>query len=412
MTLTLERPALKTNKPINIMSKEFGERKYEYYDWMLHNAPVTKGKMSVVNTYLISKYDDCVSLLKDRRLVRDRSTATGRGGKFPFPVPKSVGLIANSMITEDEPNHRRLRDLVHKAFTPKAIADMVPLIESYTHQLLDSAEAQGTVNLEEAFSLPIPVKVIATLLGIPEDDMPFFQNSMRVLSDGMTGFSLVRTFAFDIRKITAYMGDLIERKRQNPANDIMTGLIQAESDGDRLSEDELIAMSYLLIFAGYETTVHLLNNAVVTLTQHPDQLELLRSDMSLIDSAVEEILRFNGPIQGTKPNYITEDIEVRGVRIPKKSMIMPMLGAANRDPDVFDNPTQFDITRSPNKQLGFGQGIHYCLGAPLARLEATIALRILLERNPNLQLAIPHEELTIAQMPLWHRYNEVPVRFG
>ena len=169
-------------------------------------------------------------------------------------------------------------------------------------------------------------------------------------------------------------------------------------------------MIFLLIFAGYETTVHLITNAVLTLLQHPDQLEKLCANPELTGGAVEEVMRFRGPVHGTKPNYATEDIEMHGVTIEKGSMVFPLLGAANRDPQFFDNPDVFDIQRSPNKHLGFGYGVHLCLGAWLARLETKVAINTLLRRNPNLQLAVKEEELELQRLPLWHRYQNLPIR--
>jgi cytochrome P450 len=205
---------------------------------------------------------------------------------------------------------------------------------------------------------------------------------------------------------------LIVRKRLDPQDDILTGLIHAESEGHTLSEDELVSMVFLLIFAGYETTVHLITNGVVALVQHPDQLARLRAQPDLMASAVEEILRYNGPVHGTKPEYAVEDVTLHGVTIPKGSAVIPLLGAANHDPAVFANPEVFDIARAPNKHLGFGQGIHYCLGAPLARMETRIALKNLLERHPHLRLAVAPEELTVQNIPLWHRYARLPVVLG
>lgn len=204
---------------------------------------------------------------------------------------------------------------------------------------------------------------------------------------------------------------LIAQKRVNPADDILSGLIQAEEEGDRLTEDELVAMVFLLILAGYETTVHLITNSVATLLQHPEQLAKLRADPELMPSAVEEILRFSGPVHATERCYTTEDITLHGVTIPKGELVFPLLGAANRDPAVFDNPDTFDITRTPNKHLGFGQGIHYCLGAPLARIETQIALKTLLDRNPNLRLAAP-EALRFTTVPGFHSYERLPVVLG
>ncbi|MEL6457034.1 MAG: cytochrome P450 [Cyanobacteria bacterium J06633_8] len=402
---------IEIKEPLNINSKEFTFNKYEYYKLLREKYPVCKGRVSVMDAYFLSRYDDCVKFLKDPRFVRNRTTATG-GGRFPFPMPKSVSLMANSMINEDEPNHRRLRDLVHQAFTRHSLAKMEGRIEQLTNDLLDKAESQGTIDLKQAYALPIPVTVIQEMVGVADEDMPRFYNGVKALSDGFSGLTMLRTFFWDMPRLSKFVRELIYRKRSNPQEDILTALIQAETEGQKLSEDELVAMVFLLIIAGYETTVYLILNSVLTLLQHPDQLARLRSEPELINSAVEEILRYRGPVQGTKPAYALEDVTIHGVKIPKGAAVFPLLGAANHDPDVFENPQMFDITRSPNKHLGFGSGIHTCLGAPLARMETRIAINNLIKRNPNLRLAVDASELELINMPLWHRYKSLPVVLG
>lgn len=395
-------------QPINVNSKEFANNKYAYYKWLREETPVYKGKVSVMDAYLLSRYEDCVNFLKDPRFVRNRTTATG-GGRFPFPLPKSVSLMANSMITEDEPDHRRLRDLVHQAFTRQTLAKMEGRIEQLTNDLLDKAEPQGTVDLKQAYALPIPVTVIQEMVGVADEDMPRFYNGVKALSDGFSGLTMLRTFFWDMPRLSKFVRELIDRKRSNPQEDILTKLIQAETEGGKLSEDEVVSMVFLLIIAGYETTVYLILNSVLTLLQHPDQLARLQSEPELINSAVEEILRYGGPVQGTKPAYALEDVTIHKVTIPKGSAVFPLLGAANHDPDIFENPEVFDIARTPNKHLGFGSGIHTCLGAPLARMETRIAITKLIKRNPNLRLAVDALELELINIPLWHRYKSLPV---
>ncbi|MEO1290704.1 MAG: cytochrome P450 [Chloroflexota bacterium] len=397
---------------INIGNQHFIDNKQAYYRYLLEEAPVYQGKVSVLPAYLVSRYDDCLLVLKDSRFVRNRATATGGGGRLPFPMPKSVQLMAQSMIIEDDPEHRRLRNLVHKAFTPRSIVAIEKRVEQLTHELLDKAEAQGTVDLMDAYALPIPVTVIREMVGVPEDWMPRFRDSMQVLTKGLSGWSLFRTLFFDLRQSVSFMRELIAYKKTNPADDILTGLIQAEEAGETLTEDELVSLVFLLIVAGYETTVHLITNSVLTLLQHPQELDKLCQNMDLMPSAVEEILRYAGPINSTKPQYATEDIELHGVTIPQGKTVFPLLGAANRDPRQFENPHVFDIERTPNKHLGFGQGIHYCLGAPLARMETKIALTTLLNRNPNLKLAVDANQLKVTKIPGWHRYESLPVTFG
>lgn len=396
--------------PIKLGTDDFMQNRLDIYEFLREHHPVHKGKISVINAWFVARYDDCVTVLKDPRFVRNRGTITG-GSRFPFPLPKFIQRIAVSMIVEDDPEHRRLRTLVHKAFTPRSLQKISERVEEITHELIDKA-GTGQVDLMQAYSLPIPVTVIREMMGVDATDMDDLRNSISALTDGLSGFTIFKTLVWDMPKATRFIKRMIDYKRANPADDILTGLIQAEEEGDRLSEEELIAMVYLLIIAGYETTVHLINNSVITLLNHPDQLERLRSEPDLMDSAIEELLRFSGPIEGTKPCYPTEDIEIAGVTIGKGETVMPLLGSANRDPRQFDNPNTFNIARTPNRHLGFSQGIHYCLGAPLARLETKAALTTLIERKPNLRLAVPSSELEIQSFPGWVRHKAVPVVLG
>jgi cytochrome P450 len=398
--------------PIDITSREFIQNKDTYYRWLREEAPVYKGKLSIINVYLLSRYDDCVAMLKDPRFVRDRTTVTGGRNRLPIPAPKAVALLARNMILADEPEHRRLRNLVHKAFTPRALARLEGRIEQLTHELLDAAEPQGRVDLIQVYALPIPVTVIKELVGVSDADMPRFRSGIKVLSAGFTGWNFLRTIVWDLPATIRFVRELIARKRADPGDDILTGLIQADEAGERLTDDELVSMVMLLILAGYETTVHLITNSVVSLLLHPEQLARLRAEPELVGSAVEEVLRYNGPVQTTKPAYAREDVTLHGVTIPKGATVMPLLGAANHDPAVFERPEVFDIARTPNRHLGFGQGIHYCLGAPLARMETRIALTTLLERNPKLRLGVQPHELDLQTVPSWHRYAALPVVLG
>ncbi len=400
---------LDVTKPVNLASAEFSANKFTYLEQMREAGPVRQDRISVLKVYSITGYADCAALLKDPRILRNRATATGGGRRFPFPLPKSISLLAENMINEDDPTHRRLRDLVRHAFKPQAIAQLESQIDSFSHELLDVMDQQQQVELQSQYALQIPTRMIAGMLGLDSAEMPRFQKSLKVLTQGLSGWSIVRTLLFDMPASIAFVRELVAAKREQPADDILSGLIQAESDGDRLREDEIVGMVFLLIIAGYETTVHLITNGMLTLLQNPEQLEQLRADPGLMGSAVEEILRHRGPIQSTKPGYAIEDIEIQGTLIPRGKPIMPLFGAANHDPNAFDNPQRFDITRTPNHHLGFGHGVHYCLGAHLARAETAIGLRNLIRRFPKLALATPVQALRLQSLPGWHRYHELPL---
>ena len=399
---------LDLRRPIAMGSHAFARQKYAFYRAMLEEAPVCRASILGLRFFAVAGYEDCKSLLTDPRFVRSRTTATG-GSRFPFPVPRSVSLLAESMILEDDPAHRRLRALVNKAFTPGAVARLAGRIEALTHELYDAAEMQGEVDLKQAYALPIPSTIIGEIVGVPEAEMPELHRSVRILSSGLSGFGILRTLLFDLRRAARFMTKLVERKRADPQDDILSALIEAEEDGDQLSEHEILSMLFLLVVAGFETTYNLITNGVLTLLDHPDQLERLRAEPELLDSAIEEILRHRGPVHGTKLCYATEEVSVRGVCIPKGSPAMPLLAAANHDPAVFEKPDCFDIGRSPNRHLAFGHGAHFCLGAQLARLETRLALQTLLARSPKLRLAVPREEIQPQAVGGWHRYPRLPV---
>jgi cytochrome P450 PksS len=313
------------------------------------------------------------------------------------------------MIIEDDPEHRRLRNLVNRAFTPRAVGRLSDRVEELSHELLDGLEGQTSFDLLERYARPIPTRVIAEMVGVPREDAEQFHQSLGVLTKGLSGFAVVRTLLWDLRGTSKFIRNLIKRKHEEPGDDILSELIQAEEEGDRLSEDELVAMVFLLIVAGFETTLHLITNGVRTLFEHPAQLARLRADPELWDSAVQEIVRHRGPIHSTKPQYATEDITLHGYTIKRGTAVMPMLGAANHDPRAFERPDEFDVGRSPNHHLGFGLGRHFCLGRQLAVMETRIALKNLFDRNPNLRLAVDPDELEIAPMPGWHRHVSLPV---
>lgn len=395
------------NKPLSLTSQAFADNKFEIYRHLRAHQPVHHARIMGMKLVVAARYDDCLTVLKDPRFIRNRAAATG-GSRYPFPIPGNLKFLTRNMILEDDPEHRRLRALVQKAFSPKALNDLQSRVEQDAHTLLDVCLARGECDLQQDYGLPIPERVIAAMLGVDPARLPEFRQGMRVLSDGLSGFSMLRTLFWDLRKAVNLVKTLIEQKRAHPGDDILTRLIEAEEDGEQLDEDELVSMVFLLIVAGFETTVHLISNGVLALIQHPEQQALLRAEPDLVGSAVEEMLRFCGPVHGTKMNYAAEDLELRGVHIPRGMPVMPLLGSANRDEQVFDLPDEFDIRRDPNKHLAFSQGNHFCLGAFLARMEAKVAFTTLLARTESIELAVPSETLHPSRMPGWHRYPHMP----
>lgn len=413
MTNTQTFSTLQT--PPDLTSKEFASNKYEYYKWMRQEAPVARCKYVTGQAYVISRYEDCVALLNDSRVVRDNRKIDVSSPLVPsfIPLPKSSELLLHSMIGSDEPDHKCLRSLVHQAFTRKSMADLSDRIDHLTNNLLDEAEAKskakGAIDLKEAYALPIPVTVIQEMVGVADEDMPRFYEGIEAVIKGFSGVRIILTMLWDLPRLSSFVRELIDRKRAHPGNDMLTGLIQAEEEGQKLSEDEIVSMVFLIIAAGYQTTVHLITNGVFTLLRHPDQLAKLRANPDLMESAVEEILRFDSPVYVTELAYAGEDMVLHDVSIPKGSVVTACIGAANHDSEVFEHPEVFDIERSPNKHLGFGSGMHACLGAPLARMEAKIALTNLLKRNPNLRLAVDPSEIEVETIPGIHSYKSLPI---
>jgi len=401
-------PKLSAGTRVNLGSKAFIYNKYEYYAWMRDQAPVCPGKISLFRFKMLSRYEDCAKIAKDPRFLRNRTSAVG-GGPFPIPLPKSIQALATSMITEDDPEHRRLRGLVNQAFKPSAVNRLGEQIEELTKGLLDKVEGKETIDLLEDFALPIPVTMIQRLMGVPEDDMPEFRKVLSHLTDGLTGLAMIQTLLWGLPRGVKFMRSMIARKRHNPEDDILTRLIHAEEQGDTLSEEELVSMCFLLIIAGFETTSHLITNATLTLLEHPEQLKRLRSDPALVGPAVEEVQRFNGPVYGAKFSYATEDVDWDGEMIKRGEAVMPLYGAANHDPTAFTDPGTFDIGREDNHHFGFGHGLHFCLGAQLARIETRTALTHLFDRYPNLRLAVPRDSLQFDRLPGWNRYKALPV---
>jgi len=397
------------SRPINLNSAEFNNDKFAWYEQIRENLPVHQAKVSIIKVFTIARYDDCTSILKDPRVLRNRSTITG-GGRFPFPMPKAIKPIAESMIVEDDPNHRRLRELVRRAFRPQAIEVLETKIDQYSNELLDGLSLKKEFDLQSDYALAIPMRMIGDMMGLSREAIPQFKEMFSILTKGFGGWRIFRTLFWDMPDTVRFVRELIGQKRDHPGDDILTGLIEADAEGDRLTEDEIVAMVFLLIVGGYETTVHLITNGVLTLLENPEQLARLRDNPELINSAVEEILRHRGPVQSTKPGYAAEDIQLHGVTIPKGKPIMPLFGAANHDPRAFDNPQVFDIGRTPNRHLGFGHGNHFCLGAHLARAEARFGILNLLQRFPNLKLAGDPASLKLQNMPGWHRYDGLPVK--
>ena len=297
------------------------------------------------------------------------------------------------MIFTDPPRHSKLRALISKAFTPRSVAALEGRIRELSRELLDRVAGRGEMDLAADFSFPLPMLVIAEMLGIPAEDRPRFLAWNEVLlrmsyavvgSPG--GGDEVTEYVAATGEMGEYLAVLLSQRRAAPRDDLLTRLVQAEVDGERLTEREILGFFQLLLLAGSETTTNLLNNAILCFIDNPAQLELLRGRMDLLPSAIEEVLRYRSPLQWMY-RIPTREVEMHGQTIPAGKMVLAMIGTANHDPDVFEDPGRFDIMRDPNPHLAFGLGVHFCMGAPLARLESRIALTDLLRRFQHIELA-------------------------
>jgi hypothetical protein len=339
--------------------------------------------------WFLTSYEDVNALLRD-----DRFGHTNQDYLFPERQRPLYEMQSRWMLTLNPPDHTRLRGLVHKAFTPRTVAQMREPIQLMADELIDGAIATGEMDIVRDFAYPLPVAVICALLGVPAADHTRFHtwSDAIALSLDLTEDEAVYNRAADATvELTSYLDDLLRERRREPRGDLLSALVAAEEAGDRLSREELLATCALLLIAGHETTVNLIGNGTLALLRHPDQWERLKTDRNLASTAVEELLRYDSPVQLTSRVALV-DVEYKGLSLPAGTPLAFLLGAANRDPAAFADPVRLDIGREPNRHMAFGGGIHYCLGAPLARLEGEIAFTTLARRLPGMRLATDRVE--------------------
>ena len=348
---------------------------FPHYRRMRETFPVFCDEQS--GSWHAFRYDEV------QRVLSEHATFSSRmGGDEPSETGQ---LFAASLITTDPPRHRQLRSLVNQAFTPKAVDALAPRISQLTDELLDGIASTGTADLIAGLAYPLPVIVIAELMGIPPADRDRFKQwSDVIVSQTRAGAENADHHATNV-EMTGYFLDLIEQRRSRPGNDLISSLLSAEIDGQKLSVAELLGFCSLLLVAGNETTTNLIGNAVLCFAEVPGTIERLRAEPSLLPHAIEEVLRYRSPVQSMY-RVTAADTTLAGVQVPAGAPLVAWIGSANRDERHFERSDQFDIDRGPSRHLAFGQGIHFCLGAPLARLEATIALKAVLSRLPGLTL--------------------------
>ncbi|WP_405592671.1 cytochrome P450 [Streptomyces sp. NBC_01190] len=402
----------------DLFTWEFATDPYPAYAWLREYAPVRWTELpSGVEAWLVTRYVDAREALADGRLSKnpvhhaEESRARGRTG---IPGERGADLMTH-LLNLDPPDHTRLRRLVSKAFTPRRVAEFEPRVRELTDRFIDGFAGRGEADLIHEFAFPLPIYAICDLLGVPAEDQDDFRDwaGMMIRHGGGPRGGVARS----VKRIRTYLVELIHRKRGDLGDDLISGLIRASDDGEHLTENEAAAMAFILLFAGFETTVNLIGNGVHTLLRHPAertrlQESLARGEYALLETAVEELLRYDGPVELATWRYATEPLTIGGQAVAAGDPVLVVLAAADRDPDRFDGPNTLDLARRDNPHLGYGHGIHYCLGAPLARLEARTALAALLTRLPDLRLAADPAELRWRGGLIMRGLRTLPVAFS
>ncbi|MFE7749837.1 cytochrome P450 [Streptomyces sp. NPDC057428] len=397
---------------------EFATDPYPAYAWLREHSPVHRTALpSGVEAWLVTRYADARQALADTRLSKNPAHHAGSAnakGKTGIPGERKAELMTH-LLNIDPPDHTRLRRLVSKAFTPRRVAEFAPRVQELTDSLIDSFIEEGKADLIHDFAFPLPIYAICDLLGVPREDQDDFRDwaGMMIRHGGGPRGGVARS----VKKMRGYLAELIHRKRENPGDDLISGLIKASDHGEHLTENEAAAMAFILLFAGFETTVNLIGNGVYALLRNPSQHERLERSLAageteLLATGVEELLRYDGPVELATWRYATEPVTLGGQVVAAGDPVLVVLAAADRDPERFQDADTLDLARSDNQHLGYGHGIHYCLGAPLARLEGQVALATLLKRLPDLRIAAEHADLRWRGGLIMRGLRTLPVEFG
>ncbi|MFY1694534.1 cytochrome P450 family protein [Solwaraspora sp. WMMA2101] len=374
-----------------ILGEEMISPLHPLYDGLRVDGPARPAYLATDHpVWIVTRYDDVRTVLASPHVARD-ATAAAELFTTVTGVHRPVigGTLIGHMLNADPPDHTRLRSLVTRAFTTRRVEHLRPRVEQIADRLLDAIADQDQVDLMSSYCFPLPLAVIGDMLGIPADGQERFRGWAQQQATPLSPDAAEAVAA----EITAYLEELIAAKQAHPADDLLTALIQARDDGDRLSGSELVAMTYLMIMAGFETTMNLIGNGVLTLLRHPDQLAAIQADPGLLPKAIEAYLRYDGPVLMSMLRFTTAPVQVGEVTIPEGAFLLASLAHANRDPQRFAPQEAYDVRGPSDGHLGFGHGIHYCIGAPLARVEGQIAIGRLLRRFPRLSLAAPVESL-------------------
>ncbi|MEV7421317.1 cytochrome P450 [Streptomyces sp. NPDC091212] len=411
------------NHPVPaLFSWEFATDPYPAYAWLREHAPVRRTQLpSGVEAWLVTRYGDARQALADTRLSKNSAHHAGPAhakGRTGIPGERKAELMTH-LLNIDPPDHTRLRRLVAKAFTPRRVAVFAPRVQELTDRLIDGFAARGEADLIHDFAFPLPIYAICDLLGVPPEDQDDFRDWAGMMlrhSKPGHGAGPRGGVARSVKKIRGYLAELIHRKRANPGDDLISDLIRSSDHGEHLTENEAAAMAFIILFAGFETTVNLIGNGMYTLMRNPEQRTRLQDSLAagetgLLATGVEELLRYDGPVELATWRYATEPLTLGGQRIEAGDPVLVVLAAADRDPERFADPDVLDLARRDNQHLGYGHGIHYCLGAPLARVEGQTALATLLTRLPDVRLAEDPADLRWRGGLIMRGLRTLPVQF-
>ncbi|MGW2839654.1 cytochrome P450 family protein [Streptomyces sp. NPDC001493] len=410
-------PAHRAPAAPELFTWEFATDPYPAYAWLREHSPVHRTTLpSGVEAWLVTRYADARQALADNRLSKNPVHHAGSAhakGKTGIPGERKAELMTH-LLNIDPPDHTRLRRLVSKAFTPRRVAEFAPRVQELTDRLIDRFVAAGTADLIHDFAFPLPIYAICDLLGVPEEDQDDFRDwaGMMIRHGGGPRGGVARS----VKRMRAYLAELIHRKRENPGDDLISELIRTSDHGEHLTENEAAAMAFILLFAGFETTVNLIGNGTYSLLRHPGERARLEASLAageeeLLATGIEELLRFDGPVELATWRYATEPLTIGDEEIAAGDPVLVVLAAADRDPARFEDPDTLDLARRDNQHLGYGHGIHYCVGAPLARLEGRTALATLLRRLPDLRLAGETADLRWRGGLIMRGLRTLPVEF-
>ncbi|MBC9716748.1 cytochrome P450 [Streptomyces sp. TRM66268-LWL] len=422
MTSTTPPAPVPSSAP-ELFTWEFATDPYPAYAWLREHSPVHRTTLpSGVEAWLVTRYADAKQALADQRLSKNPVHHAGdeqTKGRTGIPGERKADLMTH-LLNIDPPDHTRLRRLVSKAFTPRRVAAFAPRVQELTDQLIDSFAQKGSADLIHEFAFPLPIYAICDLLGVPPEDQDDFRDwaGMMIRHGGGPRGGVARS----VKKMRGYLAELIHRKRAElpehpaPDEDLLSGLIRASDHGEHLTENEAAAMAFILLFAGFETTVNLIGNGTYQLLRHPEQRARLQESLAagergLLETGVEELLRYDGPVELATWRFATQELTIGGQGIAVGDPVLVVLAAADRDPERFEQPDTLDLARRDNQHLGYGHGIHYCLGAPLARLEGQAALATLLTRLPDLRLTGEEGDLRWRGGLIMRGLRALPVEF-